>query len=137
MQRTHTALQLLDQVLLVAAVIRLTNDLLCREVSVVRHVEEVPKVRAEGALALFFHDELAQHDDPIRSLGLSRLVLELREVLGEEPLVQEAAFSDDLFLDPRLLGARLLVEGVRSLANQLMVLGFLEVQGLRTLIEIT
>ena len=47
----RTGLQLLDQVLLVAAVIRLTNDLLCREVSVVRHVEEVPKVRAEGALS--------------------------------------------------------------------------------------
>jgi hypothetical protein len=51
-------------------------------------------------------------------------MLELRRVLGEQPLVEVAASLNDLLLDARLLAARLLVlvgECCMSLANQLVV----------------
>jgi len=57
-QRADAVLELLDEVLLVAAVVRLRDDLGLRQLAVVRDVEEVAEVRADAELAALLVDEL-------------------------------------------------------------------------------
>ena len=61
-QRAHAALQLREQVLLVAAVVRLEHDLAGVALCIVRDVEEEPHVVEERLLAALHGEVLANHD---------------------------------------------------------------------------
>jgi phage-related protein len=82
-QRPDAILELLDDVLLVAAALGLGNDLALSQLAIIGHVEEVAKIGADAELAALSLDELAQDDDPIRALRPARPMLEL----GGVPLV--------------------------------------------------
>src|SRR5215217_5662029 len=86
-------------VLLVAAVVGLSDDLFLGQATVVGNVEEVAKICPDAELAALFLDELSQDDNAIAALGAVRLVLELGGIFGNEALVGEnlVGFSVKLF----------------------------------------
>ncbi len=92
-------LELLDEVLLVAAIVRLEDHIARRESPLVRDEEEVAHVVEELLLALLDRDVLAQDDHAIRSLAGRRPVAELGDVLGLEDEVLVLALLDDTRLD--------------------------------------
>src|SRR6202167_3663216 len=128
-QRADAALELRDEVLLVAAAVRLRNDLRLRQLAVVRDVEEVAEVRADGALAALLVDQLPQEDDAVGARRLRGPVLELGGVLRDQALVEVAARLDDLLLHARLLRPRASGELLVGLAYQLLVVAGVDVVG--------
>ena len=99
------ALELPNQVFLVAAIVGFAHDLLRRHVVVVGDVEEVAVVLDQDGLALPLLDFLAKDDQPVRARALRRLILDLREFLAQEHQVLPVFPHDEVFLDVRSLAA--------------------------------
>jgi hypothetical protein len=95
-ERADAALELRNEVLLIAAVVGLRDDLGLGQLAVVGDVEEVLEVRGDADLASVLVDPFPQDDDAVVARGLGGLVLELGGVLGDEALVEVAARLDDL-----------------------------------------
>ena len=121
-QGPNAVLELVDEVLLVATMVCLGNDLLNRHGAVVRDVEQVAVERVEAALVALFVDELAHDDDAVGPFRPSRLVIELGDILRDQQEVPVPAFDHDLLFDPRLLLSRLGREDLIRTAFELGVL---------------
>jgi hypothetical protein len=65
MEGTHPALELTDQSLLIAAVVRLVDDLGGFNTQVIRDVEEVSDLLEEHPLTPLDREVLAHHHDPM------------------------------------------------------------------------
>jgi len=108
------------EILLVAALVGLTNDLLGAEVLVVRDVKKVARLDIEKELTALLADQLPKSDHAIGPLARTGRVVELGDFLVDQGLLEVAALADDVVLDPRLLAARVLgFEGALRLANEL------------------
>jgi hypothetical protein len=107
LERSHTVLELLDQVLLITALVGEEDDLLGRGLQVVRHVEEVPDVVEELLHAPRHGEILPGHHHAVGPVTMARLVVELGHVLGLEADRLELALHDDPRLDLLRTGPRL------------------------------
>src|SRR5690606_15581577 len=94
-QGTHAVLELLDDVLLITALIRTAHDRLRAQIPARGDGEEVADLVEEDVLALALADVLAHHDDPVGAAALAGLILELGHVLMLEPEVQVAPLPHD------------------------------------------
>ena len=103
-QRVDPALQLRDQVLLVAPVVGLEHQLACGGLAVVGQVEPIADLVEQPRLALLHRDRLADHDQAVRPLAGRRPIVDLGHVLPDPGQRLEPALADDPVLD--LLGTR-------------------------------
>src|SRR5271166_2751338 len=99
-QCMYSALELGDQVLLIAPVIRREHDLFGRGVAVVGDIEEIAILLEQPQLRLVNPQQLADDDYPITSTAGSRPIVELGDHLLEHVNRLEPPLSDDLLLDP-------------------------------------
>ena len=82
-QGTGAVFELIDEILLITAMVGLGNDLPRLHGSVVRDVEHVAIYLVEATLATLLKNALAHDDHAIGPLRPSRLVLELGDILRE------------------------------------------------------
>jgi len=99
LQRPYSALQLRDQILLVAAVVGRKDDLLGGSLALVGDVEEVANLVEQRQLAFFFRDVLAHHHHPVGLVAGRRPVVELGHVFGLQAERLKATLFDDGLLD--------------------------------------
>ena len=92
-------LELLDQVLLVAAFVGLVHNHRPRGGPVVGDIEEVADFVEQSLLALRHRQVLAQHHDPIGLATLGRAILELGHLLGLQAHVLVPTLSNDSLFD--------------------------------------
>ena len=95
-QRVHAALELGDQVLLVAPAVGRQDDLIGRHVAVVGDVEEVAVLLEQPHLPLLGGQPLAEHDHSVVAVAGGRPVVELGDHLLDRVDGLEAALLDDL-----------------------------------------
>ena len=98
-QRAHPALELRDQVLLVAAVVGLKHQTAGGGLPVVGQVESRADLLEQARLALLHRDRLADDDQPVRPLTGRRLIRDLGHILPEPGQGLELTRADDLVLD--------------------------------------
>ena len=99
-QCPNSALELSDQVFLVAAIVGREHNLFGRHLAVVGNVEQVAVFLEQSHLSLVDPDELADDDHPIALLAGVRLVVELRDHLLDQANRLEPSLSDDLRSEP-------------------------------------
>ncbi len=113
---------------MVAALVRLKDDLSRRHRAVVGDVEEVANLVEESELAAFDRDVLPQRDDTVGALALAGLIVEFHHLLGVELEVLVAALFDDALLDvlgpEARLGFDLTLDPACKLLVQALWLGF-------------
>src|SRR5690606_16553413 len=122
----NAPLEVRVEVLLVAPLVRLEDDLVLGHLEVVGHVEEVADHVAEGSLPTFLDDVLLQDHHAVGLLRLRRLVIELGDLLGLEPLVEIPVLANERLLDARLLCATLVLEDSLRLSLELFKFGLWE-----------
>lgn len=105
--RVHPALELGDEVFLVAALVGFPDDRGCAQVRACRDIVAVAQLVEEGQLALHPGDVLSHDDQAVRLLARRRTVGELGDVFVVEPQVVVAALDDDPLLLVRTLLAPL------------------------------
>src|SRR5580698_148896 len=98
-QRPNAALELGDQVFLVAAIVGREHNLFGRHRAVVGNVKQVSIFLEQPILSLLDLDELADDDHPIARLAGVRFVVELRNHLFDQANVLVPTLSDDLLFD--------------------------------------
>src|SRR5208337_3202525 len=96
----HSALELGDQVFLVAPVIGREHNLFGRGFAVVGDIEEVAILLEQPQLRLVNSQQLADYDDPITLAAGNRAVVELGDHLLNHVDRLEPPLFDDLLLDP-------------------------------------
>ena len=107
MQCPHTVLELRDQVLLIAAVIRLENNVGGRKVAVVGDVEEIPDIVEQHGLTSLDREILAEYYHAVVGVAGVGPVRKLRDVLRAKPNVFIAAVANKLLLEPVVSGRKL------------------------------
>src|SRR5208337_1663363 len=95
----HSALELGDQVFLVAPLIGREHNLFGRGFAVVGDIEEVAILLEQPQLRLVNSQQLADYDDPITLAAGDRAVVELGDHLLEHVNRLEPPLFDDLLLD--------------------------------------
>jgi hypothetical protein len=98
-QRVDPALELTDDVLLVAAVIGEENNLLGSHLMVVRYIKEVPHIIEQSVLALFDSEIFPNDDHPIRFAAMGGAVIEFSDLFASEADVFELSFFDHPLLN--------------------------------------
>jgi hypothetical protein len=106
-ERANAALELREEVLLIATSVGLTHDLLEGHRTVVGDVEEVAIVLPEAELPAFLDDRLAQSHEAVGATRLVGSVFELGKVLSGQAQVLVLALANDLLRDPRRFSALL------------------------------
>ena len=102
--------ELLDDVLLIAALVGAGDDLLGGHVRACRDIEEITAFVEQDKVALHFADVLAQNHDAIPTFTARGLVVELGHLfvvqhqVGVGPLVDDALFLVGLIALPLLVG---------------------------------
>ena len=109
-QGIDAVFELLDDVLLIAALVGTGDDLGGAYVRACRDIEEITAFVEQDKVALHFADVLAQDHDAIHTFTARRLVVELGHVfvvedqVGVGPLVDDALFLVGLVALPLLVG---------------------------------
>src|SRR5512144_2249438 len=98
-QGVDSALELTDDVFLVAAVIGEENDFLHGHIPVVGDVEEIPDVIEQPNLALFDGEVFPNHYHPVGLAAVSGTIIELGDLLAFQADVLELSFLDHLLLN--------------------------------------
>ena len=98
-QRPNAALELGDQVFLVATIIGREHNLLGRHRAVIGNVKQVSIFLEQPLLSLLDLDELADDDHPIALLAGVRFVVELRDHLFDQANVLVPSLSNDLLFE--------------------------------------
>ncbi|MDP7572911.1 MAG: hypothetical protein QF391_15020, partial [Myxococcota bacterium] len=126
-------LELLDQVLLVAAVVGFEDHLCGGEAPVVGDVEEVAYLVEESLLATLNRQVLSQNHDAVGPVAGGGAVVELRQVLGAQPNILVPLGANDLLLDALRAGATLVLldKGALGAALQFLVVGVGKIASLR------
>ncbi len=128
-QRTNAPLVLLNEILLIAAVVGVEDDLLGRRVPVVGDVKEAPRIVEQLLLTLGRFEVFPHHDHAIRLPAQRRRVRELGHVLLHQADVLELARLDDLLFDVLRPGAGRGFHGVLGRTTKLPPRGFREILG--------
>jgi len=98
-ERVNASLQLRDQVLLVAALVRFSDDGLGSKLCVVRDIEEVANLVEQGGGSLLDSEVLAHDDNSVVTLTGEGSVFKLSNILGAQADVPVFIIANDLLLD--------------------------------------
>src|SRR5271163_537597 len=96
----HTCLELRNQVLLIAAIVGLEDDVVGRGRAVVGDVKKVAVLLAQPHRSLVDPHEFAEHDHAVALLAGNRAIRELGDLLLEQVDRLILALANDLVLDP-------------------------------------
>ena len=121
MQRSHAVFKLRDQVLLIAALIRLEDHFGWRHRAVVRDVEEIANLVEERELAPLNSDVLAERDDAVGPLALAGFVVEFDEFFGVESKVFVGTFLNDTLLHVVWTASGLGLDLTLSFSDEILV----------------
>ena len=92
--RADAVFELVDEVLLIAALIRQEDDRRGRRGLIVRQIEEIPNLIKQPMVPLLDRNILADHHHPVRLHARRRLVRKLRDGLRRQPDILELARHD-------------------------------------------
>ena len=98
-QGVDSALELTDDVLLIAAVIGEENDLLHSHLVVIGDVEKIPYIVEQSALTLFDGEVLTHDNHPVCLAAMGGLIIEFGNLFAREADVFELSFFDHLLLN--------------------------------------
>src|SRR5271157_431676 len=97
-QRVDPALELTDDVFLIAAVIGEENNLLRGPLSVVGDIEKIPHIVKQPTFPFFDGEVFSNDDHPVRLAAMHGAVIEFRDLFAPQADVFELSFFDHLFL---------------------------------------
>jgi hypothetical protein len=98
-QCIHPALELTDDVFLVAAVIGEQNYFLRSHLAVVGDIEKIPNILEQPSLSPFDRKVFPNHNHPVGLLAVGRTIVEFGDMFAFQPNFVELSFFNYLFLN--------------------------------------